>query len=103
MKKIILCFLFILCLANFANSQNVNVNPGAGSYPTLKDAFDAINSGVHTGAITIDVIGNTFESATAVLNASGTGAASYTSIFMSPSGGSRIIQGSLDVCSSLMV
>ena len=84
-----------MCLANFANSQNVNVNPGAGSYPTLKDAFDAINSGVHTGAITIDVIGNTFESATAVLNASGTGAASYTSIFMSPSGGSRIIQGSL--------
>jgi len=97
MKKIIILFSFILTLSfsTIANSQNVNVNPGAGSYPTLKDAFDAINLGTHTGVITIDIVGNTTETATAVLNASGSGAASYTSIFMSPSGAPRIIEGSL--------
>jgi len=97
MKKqfTLLCFFLFLSFTINANAQNVNVNPGAGSYPTLKDAFDAINAGTHTGAVTIDVVGNTTETATAVLNASGTGAASYTSIFMSPSGAPRIIEGSL--------
>ncbi len=93
--NLLLCFILLFFASSAANSQNVNVNPGAGSYPTLKDAFDAINAGTHTGAVTIDVIGSTFETATAVLNASGTGAASYTSIFIAPSGGARIIEGSL--------
>ena len=58
MKKLIslftltFCFLFI---AMSANAQNVTVNPGAGSYPTLKAAFDAINAGTHTGAVTVAV------------------------------------------------
>ena len=91
----LLGFILLFFATSAVNSQNVNVNPGAGSYPTLKDAFDAINAGTHTGAVTIDVVGNTTETVTAVLNASGTGAASYTSIFMSPSGGARIIEGSL--------
>ncbi|MBK9332016.1 MAG: T9SS type A sorting domain-containing protein [Ignavibacteria bacterium] len=97
MKKLNLLYsIFFLFLAtSVVNSQNINVNPGAGSYPTLKDAFDAINAGTHTGAVTIDVVGNTTETVTAVLNASGTGAASYTSIFMSPVGGPRIIEGTL--------
>ncbi|HMS34680.1 MAG TPA: T9SS type A sorting domain-containing protein [Ignavibacteria bacterium] len=97
MKKqfTLLCFFLFLSFTINANAQNVNVNPGGGSYPTLKGAFDAINAGTHTGAITIDVVGNTTETATAVLNASGTGTASYTSIFMSPSGGARIIEGNL--------
>ena len=97
MKKLyfLFSFIFLFSVTSLVNSQNINVNPGAGSYPTLKDAFDAINAGTHTGAVTIDVVGNTTETATAVLNASGTGAASYTSIFMSPSGGPRIIEGSL--------
>ncbi len=91
----LLGFILLFFATSAANSQNVNVNPGGGSYPTLKDAFDAINAGTHTGAVTIDVVGNTTETAAAVLNASGTGAASYTSIFMAPSGGARIIEGSL--------
>ncbi len=97
MRKLnfLLGFILLFFATSAVNSQNVNVNPGAGSYPTLKDAFDAINAGTHTGAVTIDVVGNTTETATAVLNASGTGAASYTSIFMSPSGGARIIEGTL--------
>jgi len=97
MKKInlIFSFIFLFCFALESNSQNVNVNPGAGSYPTLKDAFDAINAGTHTGAVTIDIVGNTTETATAVLNSSGTGLASYTSILMTPSGAPRIIEGTL--------
>lgn len=79
-------------------SQNVNVNPGAGSYPTLKAAFDAINSGTHTGAITVDIVANTTETLSAVLNASGSGMASYTSILIQPAGGAAItVSGNLPV------
>ncbi|MFZ4058582.1 MAG: hypothetical protein ACOYKE_10610 [Ferruginibacter sp.] len=49
-------------------------------YTTLGAAFTAINAGTHTGAINIGVVGNTTETSSAVLNASGSGAASYTSI-----------------------
>lgn len=84
-------------------SAQVNVNPGAGSYPTLKGAFDAINAGTHTGTITIDIVGDTTETATAVLNASGSGAASYTSITISPSGGAaRTISGAITAGSPLI-
>jgi hypothetical protein len=40
-------------------------------YATLKSAFDNINNGIHRGAITVKIIGNTFEPATAVLYQSG--------------------------------
>ena len=51
-------------------------------------AFIAINSGVHTGAIAIDVCGNTTEAAaSSVLNASGSVPASYSSIIIRPVGG----------------
>ncbi len=64
-------------------------------YATLGLAFAAINTGVHTGAIAIDVCGDTNEAAaTALLNASGTGASSYTAITISPAGGAaRTITG----------
>ena len=64
-------------------------------YPTLADAFTAINGGAYTGTITIDVCGDTTEPAAgAILNASGAGAASYTSIAISPAGGAaRTISG----------
>lgn len=66
------------------------------AYANLKAAFDAINAGTHTGTITIDVCGDTSEAAAAVLNASGSGSASYTSIQMAPAGGAaRTISGSL--------
>ncbi|MFN8339974.1 MAG: hypothetical protein U0T36_13250, partial [Saprospiraceae bacterium] len=66
------------------SAQNVTVNPGATSYATLKDAFDAINAGTHTGALTIDIVANTTETAPAVLTSSGIGTASYTSILIRP-------------------
>ncbi len=64
---------------------NVTVNPGATNYATLKDAIDAINAGTHTGAVTVDINANTTETAPSVLNSSGAGAASYTSIIIRPS------------------
>jgi hypothetical protein len=66
----------------------------SAGYSTLKAAFDAINAGTHTGNITITIAGDTTENATAVLNASGSGSASYSSIFISPSG-ARTISGNL--------
>ncbi|HBL25538.1 MAG TPA: hypothetical protein DD490_01750, partial [Acidobacteria bacterium] len=64
-------------------------------YATLGAAFTAINTGVHTGTLAIDVCGNTAEgTATATLNASGSGAASYTTLTLSPVGGAaRTISG----------
>lgn len=65
------------------------------AYATLTAAFAAINGGTHTGAITIDVCGDTDEgTGTALLNESGSGSASYSSISMSPAGGAaRTISG----------
>ncbi|MGV2480663.1 UNVERIFIED_CONTAM: hypothetical protein IGO34_28140, partial [Salmonella enterica subsp. enterica serovar Weltevreden] len=52
---------------------------------TVNAAFAAINAGTHSGAITIDIGGNTTEPATHVaLAASGTGSASYTSVILRP-------------------
>lgn len=64
------------------------------SYSTLKAAFDAINLGTHTGVINIWISGNTTESLTAVLNASGA-PSSYTAVTVRPSGLSRTVSGSL--------
>jgi hypothetical protein len=68
--------------------------PGPTGYTTLGDAFTAINTGVHQGAITIDVCGNTTEAATATLTASGAGG-NYSSIRIAPVGGARIIEGAV--------
>lgn len=69
---------------------------GPVSYGSLVAAFAAINAGTHTGAISVEVCSNTTEGATAVLNASGTGSASYSVIIMRPAGGeARTISGSI--------
>ena len=94
-----------LCLLSLGSglwAQNVTVNPGAGSYATLADAFTAINAGTHTGAITISIVGNTTEPAGgAILNASGAGPASYTSVLITPSG-ARSISGTVTAGSPLI-
>src|SRR5262249_5342661 len=69
---------------------------GPTAYATLKAAFDAINAGTHTSAISIEVCGNTTEAATATLHASGSGPASYAQVVIRPSGGvARTISGSI--------
>ena len=44
-------------------------NTGPTSYLTLQAAFAAINTGVHQGAINVAIVGDTIETASAVLNA----------------------------------
>ena len=91
-------FLFLALLSGFMiinASAQVTVNPGSGSYLTLKLAFDAINSGTHTGALTVTITANTSEIASAVLNASGAGSANYTSINIYPTVSGLTISGNL--------
>jgi hypothetical protein len=69
---------------------------GPGGYTTLWEALADVNNGLYTGVITIDVCGDTTEGASAVLNASGTGGASYTGVTISPAGGApRTISGGI--------
>ncbi|MDR2206558.1 MAG: right-handed parallel beta-helix repeat-containing protein, partial [Flavobacteriaceae bacterium] len=56
-------------------------------YDTLKEAFDAINAGTHAGDIEVSVLESTTETATAVLNASGTGSSNYTNVVVKPAAG----------------
>src|SRR5687767_8385910 len=95
LRRIVLLTILVMAGTIFAAAQNVTVNPGGGSYATLADAFTAINAGTHTGAITVAIVGDTTETATATLNASGTGTANYTSVAITPSGGPRSISGTI--------
>ena len=96
-SKIVALSLSVLGLTSLASNsfaQNVTVDPGAGSYATLKDAFDAINAGTHTGALSVTIVNDTAEAASAVLNASGFGSASYNSIVVNPTG-ARTVSGTI--------
>jgi hypothetical protein len=75
---------------------------GPTDYPTVKAAFDAINAGTHQGSVIIWIFGDTTEAASAVLNASGSGAAIYTSILMLPSGATRTVSGAIAAGSPLI-
>ncbi|MEP6793743.1 MAG: hypothetical protein ABJB16_05405, partial [Saprospiraceae bacterium] len=78
-------------------------NMGPTPYTTLKDAFDAVNAGTHQGSITIVISGDTNESASAVLNGSGSGSSSYSSILIQPGGGAaRTISGAIVAGSPLI-
>ncbi|MBS1494842.1 MAG: T9SS type A sorting domain-containing protein [Bacteroidetes bacterium] len=99
-RKPTLSFLSLLALLFLSTNifaQNVEVSNGGPvtSYATLADAFTAINTGAFTGAITVNIVGNTTETVSASLDSSGNGTgSSYTSISIQPSGGaSRTITG----------
>ena len=82
-----------------ASAGPVTVTATAGTlgptdYATLQAAFAAINTGVHQGTINVFILGNTTETGTALLTASGVTGASYTSIRVQPSG-VRTVSGSL--------
>src|SRR5262249_50643499 len=57
-------------------------NHGPADYANLRAAFAAINAGTHQGDINVAVVGDTTEAQPAILNASGVGSASYTSVLM---------------------
>ncbi len=66
-----------------------------GQYATLKGAFDAINAGTHMGVVTVRINSSTTESASAILNASASGSASYTSINVYPTATGLSVTGNL--------
>ncbi|MBX3290859.1 MAG: carboxypeptidase regulatory-like domain-containing protein [Acidobacteria bacterium] len=70
------------------DDENVEVEAEGGTpqagYATLGEAFVAINTGVHTGDIAIEICGSTTEAGPAVLNSSGAGAANYSAIHIYP-------------------
>jgi hypothetical protein len=90
MVRTLFLFLAGWTLLAPASFGQVSVTATAGTtgptpYVTLGQAFNAINSGVHQGAITIDISNNTNEGTTpATLNSSGPGGPSYTSVVIRP-------------------
>ena len=93
------------CIAEWECAQLYTAGPieveatagtlGPIAYATLQVALDAINMGTHQGAVTVEVCGDTTETATASLNASGSGGAVYTSVLVQPVGGARTVTGSI--------
>ncbi len=82
MKKIFY-ITFCFFLINSVQAQTTKTVGGTGAdYTTLKLAFDAVNSGNITGAITLQIIANITETVTASLNASGVGSANYSAILI---------------------
>jgi len=87
MKKILLISILFIFTTIIAKSQTTKSVGGTGAdYATLKLAFDAINSGIITGNITLQITGSTTETASAQLNASGFGTANYSSVNIYPTG-----------------
>ncbi len=100
MKKYSTLFLLLVLAAGvFVQTAKADATKTVGAtgadYTTLKLAFDAINAGTITGAITLQVVDNTTETAAAVLNASLTGSANYTSVLIYPTVTGKTISGNL--------
>jgi hypothetical protein len=98
--------IYTIVLALFSFSLSAQVDPvsvtsslgttGPTTYATLKLAFDAINTGTHQGLVNVSITGNTTETASAILNESGSGTANYSAVSIQPDGGgARSISGSL--------
>ena len=85
--------LLIIFSSNCLFSQNVTV--GDSTYATLKEAFDDINLGAHTGSIIVYIDSNTTETATAELFESGYGAASYVSVLIRPRNSPVTVSGTI--------
>lgn len=79
-------FSIVIALILFSVSAYSQVKIGSNSYSNLYSAFNAINSGTHTGNIVIQITDNFTESNTAFLYASGYGNASYNSVTIYPTG-----------------
>ena len=93
--------MLFLCMLAVGISETsyaqVRVTATAGTttptfYPTVSDAFAAINAGTYQGVITVDITANITEpAAPTALVGSGTGSAVYTSVLLRPDGGNFTI------------
>ncbi len=97
LKKIAFPLLMVLFFGISALAQNVNVTATGGTttatYPTVKAAFDAVNAGMHSGVITVNIAVSTTEIDSAVLNGNGAGGASYTSLIVRPAADGVAVSG----------
>ncbi len=75
----------LLLFTILTHAQTTKTVGTGGDYPTLKLAFDAINTGSITGDITLYIISDIADDNTATLEAS-YAPASYTSVLIQPSG-----------------
>ncbi len=97
MKKNLFFLAAILAVQYSGISQTIKtIGPTGADYATVKEAFDAINSGIVTGSIFLTITGNTTETATASLNGSGSGGASYSSVLIRPAVQGIVISGDLN-------
>lgn len=90
------CLALLVCFSALQLSAQTirTIGPGA-DFSTLRAAFNAVNTGSITGSIVLQVIGNTLETSSAVLNASGTGSANYSDIIVYPTVAGARISGQL--------
>ena len=95
MKKILILLIALLCLSEISHSQTEKTVGSGGNYATLKGAFDAINNGTISGDITLKIISSISDNNSAVLNASGSGLANYTSILIYPTGSGYALSGTV--------
>ena len=66
MKKYLFFLVALLSVHLVVISQTIiTIGPSGADYTTLKEAFDAINSGTVTRSISLAITGNTTETATA--------------------------------------
>jgi hypothetical protein len=111
--KTVLCFLlvalFVVPLASLSASKQVSPSaPNGGptifvtatagdmgptGYTTLGSVFAAINNGTHQGDITVSIQVSSTETGPAVLNSSGAGSASYTSVLIRPTNDGVTLNG----------
>lgn len=98
MRNLIVYFVLLLALPiNLFGDDVKTVGTSGADYPTLNEAFFDINNGILTGVITLQIIDNITESATAELFESGYGGTSnYTSITIYPTGSGFKIDGDID-------
>jgi subtilisin-like proprotein convertase family protein len=81
---LLLAFLFSAITKAQVSVTATAGTPGPTAYTNLSSAFTAINAGTHQGIITIDISASFTEAGIAVLNSSGAGSASYTSMLIRP-------------------
>ena len=93
MNRIVAYIIFSI-LSGFVSVLSAQTAVGTGqTYTSLRTAFTAINNGILKGDVVLKITSNITESSTAVLNASGSGNADYTSVKIYPGSAGITISG----------
>ncbi len=95
MKLYNLLLISLVLSFGAVQGQTTKTIGASGDYLTVKAAFDAVNAGTITGSLTLQIISGTTETASAVLKASGTGSANYSSLSLYPTATGLTIAGNI--------